>query len=90
MTDDPNPATDKPKEKLPSSAHAMCGWPLALVAVGGAIGGGLGGVAYVVNLAIYKSQLPVPVKILLNVLSGLAAIGLWLVAVAAIQRFGSN
>jgi hypothetical protein len=28
-----------PKPKLPLKVHLMCGWPLLLVAVGGAIGG---------------------------------------------------
>ena len=67
-------------------AHVMCGWPLALVAVGGAIGGGLGGGAYAVNVAIYKSQLPVPAKIALNILSGLSAFVLWLVIVGLIRK----
>jgi hypothetical protein len=74
------------KVKLPVTAHLICGWPLALVAVGGAIGGGLGGAAYAVNLAVYKSTAPPAVKILLNVLIGGAAIVIWLMAAAAIQK----
>ena len=74
------------KTKLPAVAHLMCGWPLALVAVGGAIGGGLGGAAYAANLAIYKSTAPTAVKILLNVLIGGAAVVIWLLAAAAIQK----
>ena len=75
----------KPQAKLAAGAHVMCGWPLVMVFFGGAIGGGLGGAAYGINVAIYKSKLPMAAKILLNVLTGVAAIGLWAVIVAAIQ-----
>lgn len=77
MSETKNDAPEKPTS-LPLSAHLMSGWPLALVAVGGAIGGGLGGLAYGINLAIYQSQMALPLKIVLNILTGLAAIGLWL------------
>ena len=63
----------------------MCGWPLLLVAIGGAIGGGLGGAAYGINIAIYKSKLPVSAKILLNLATGAAAIGIWAAIGVAIQ-----
>ncbi|MFF4243735.1 hypothetical protein ACFYY2_04600 [Streptomyces sp. NPDC001822] len=36
--------------------------PLALLLVGGAIGGGVGGLAMVANVKIAKTQLPTPVK----------------------------
>jgi len=75
----------KSRNKLPASAHVMCGWPLLLVAIGGAIGGGLGGAAYGINVAIYKSKLPVAAKILLNLLTGAAAISIWAAIAAAIQ-----
>ena len=74
------------KVKLPVTVHLMCGWPLVLVAVGGMIGGALGGAAYGVNLAVYKSSIPGPAKILLNVLVGGAAIAIWVVAAAFIQK----
>lgn len=87
MTDET--AAQEQPAKLPTKAHLMCGWPLALVAIGGAIGGGLGGAAYAINIAIYKSQLPLPAKIALNLLSGLSAFVLWAVIAALIQhRFG--
>ncbi len=75
----------KNQNKLPTSVHVMCGWPLLLVAIGGAIGGGLGGGAYGINIAIYKSKLPVPVKILLILLTGFAAIGIWAALAIAIR-----
>ena len=49
---------NKSDEKLPPLAHVVCGWPLLLVIIGGAVGGGLGGLAYGINVAIYKSRLP--------------------------------
>jgi hypothetical protein len=75
------------KPKLPVSAHVICGWPLLLVAIGGAIGGGLGGAAYGINVAIYKSKLPIPAKIALNGLVGLAAVAIW-IAIAMVIQLG--
>lgn len=72
-------------EKLPALAYLACGWPLALVAVGGAIGGALGGAAFGINLVIYKSQMPVPAKVVLNLLTGLGAVVIWLMAAIAIS-----
>jgi hypothetical protein len=65
------------KEKMPVIGHILCGWPLLLVAIGGAIGGGLGGAAYAINVGIYKSQLPIPAKVFLNIIVGSAAIVIW-------------
>ncbi|MBX3416410.1 MAG: hypothetical protein KF851_02310 [Pirellulaceae bacterium] len=73
------------KTNLPPIAHVICGWPLLLVLIGGAIGGILGAAAYVVNLAIYKTELPAPVKVVLNVVVGFAAIGIWVVIALAIR-----
>ena len=81
---DSNPDV-KSQNKVPGSAHVMCGWPLLLVAIGGAIGGALGGVAYGINVAIYKSKLPVAAKVLLNLLTGFVAIGLWAAIAVAIS-----
>lgn len=74
--------------KLPAIAHAACGWPLVLVAIGGAIGGGLGGAAYGINIAIYKSRLPLAAKIVLNLVTGLAAFGIWLAIAVAVSAAG--
>ncbi len=73
------------ERKLPASAHVMCGWPLFLVAVGGALGGGLGGAAYGINVSIYKSGLPVAAKIVLNLAVGLGAAGIWFGIALAVQ-----
>jgi hypothetical protein len=73
-------------KKLPAMAHILCGWPLVLVAFGGLIGGGLGGAAYAINIAIYKTSMPVIFKIVLNLSVGIAAIGIWYVIAIAISR----
>jgi len=65
--------------------HVVCGWPLIMIAFGGAIGGGLGGVAYGVNLYIYKSRLPLAAKVALILVTGLAAIFLWATIASAIH-----
>jgi len=78
-------AGDAEQKKMPAVAHLLCGWPIFLVAIGGAIGGGLGGGAYGINIAIYRSKLPVFAKVILNLVVGLSAIGIWLVVAAAIQ-----
>jgi hypothetical protein len=76
--------------KLTPRDHVMCGWPLVLVAVGGAVGGGLGGLAYGINVWVYKSKLPTAVKIVLNPLIGLAAIAGWLAIAAAFHSARQN
>lgn len=65
------------KPKLSTNAYLMIGWPLCLVLIGGAIGGGLGGVAYMINLKIYKSNLPNFQKIILNLICGFSAFVMW-------------
>jgi hypothetical protein len=78
--------TPNTQEKLPPLAYVVSGWPLLLVLIGGAIGGALGGAAFGVNLAIYKSRLPLAAKIALNLATGLAAAALWLTIAMAIVR----
>ena len=73
-------------KNVPALAHVLSGWPLLLVLIGGAIGGALGAVAYSANLAIYKSNLPSVVKIILNPIIGIAAFVLWFVISLSIRR----
>ena len=82
----PLPAAPPPNEpeKVSPLIYVACGWPLLLVLVGGLIGAAFGGAAFGINLAIYKSRLPLAVKIILNPIVGVAAIGLWLVIAVAI------
>jgi hypothetical protein len=67
------------EEKIPVIVYVACGWPLFLVAVGGAIGGALGGAAYALNFFIYKSKLSVFLKYVLNIGIGLTAVVLWFI-----------
>ncbi len=71
--------------KLPIFAYLICGWPLLLILIGGAVGGGLAGVAFALNLAIYRGKLHPALKAALIVCSGLAAIFLWLAIGIAFQ-----
>ena len=75
-----------PPQNLPTIAHILCGWPLILLFVGGAIGGALGGLAYVINISIYKSKLPGVLKFVLNPLVGIMAIGAWYMISTMIRR----
>lgn len=64
-------------KNIPVTAHILSGWPLILIFIGGAIGGALGGGAYAINLSIYKSSLPTAVKVILNLIVGIAAVAIW-------------
>lgn len=89
------PSDAKPSEPpakpptVPVAAHIACGWPLVLVLVGGMIGGGLGGAAYGVNMVIYRSTLPWPLKVVLILLTGFAAFGLWMAIALALKSAAS-
>ncbi|OTG60344.1 hypothetical protein B9T36_06905 [Acinetobacter sp. ANC 4204] len=78
------------KPKLSTVAHLMAGWPLFLVIIGGAIGGALGVVAYVVNRKIYLSQLSNMQKVLANLLCGMSAISLWWFIATWLQGYMAN
>ena len=78
-------ASKREPVSVPKWAHLVCGWPLAMVCFGGAIGGGLGGAAYAVNLIIYRSHLVPAAKVVLNLLTGLVAIGLWALIAGALH-----
>ena len=73
-------------QKLPPIAHVACGWPLCMVAFGGAIGGGLGGLAYGINVKVYKSSLPPAAKVALNLAAGAGAFLIWFAIATAIAR----
>lgn len=66
--------------------HILCGWPMFLVFLGGFICGAMGGLAYGINLAVYKSQLPQPVKfILIMVIGGVAIVAWFVISLVALQ-----
>jgi hypothetical protein len=69
------------KRKLSVVELVFAAWPLALVAVGGALGGLCGGVAAAINVQIMRSGMSAPMRYGLSVLVGLGGVGLWLLAV---------
>ena len=66
-------------DETPKYVHVICGWPLVLVFMGGAIGGGLGGAAYGLNHYIYGKTKSVPITLVASLISGACAFVLWLV-----------
>lgn len=73
-------------EKTPKYVHLIAGWPFVLVLFGGLIGGGVGGLAYLINLKIYHSQLSKINKILANIMCGMVAISAWWWIAGAVQN----
>lgn len=63
MKDD-NVGVQNTEKDIPSYVHILCGYPLIMIFIGGAVGGGLGGLAYVINIMIYKSKLSFLIKII--------------------------
>ena len=56
----PFPVIEQPKPKFTWYQYAWIGWPLILIVLGGAIGGGLGGAAAAINYKLFqKTQHPV-------------------------------
>jgi hypothetical protein len=50
----PPPLPDAQKSKLTWYEHVWVAWPLALIAVGGAIGGACGGAAWALNQKVFR------------------------------------
>ena len=76
----------KHDNKVSPTVMCLCYWPLFLMFIGGGIGGLCGGLAAAGNFKIYKSNLSNPLKIVLNILSGLLAFLVWAVAAAYISN----
>ncbi|NJK92777.1 MAG: hypothetical protein HC904_13725 [Blastochloris sp.] len=72
-----NPDTFDTKTKLPLSAHLAAGWPLVLVAMGGAIGGACGGLAYALSAALFKKKGVNTQTYIYAILIGVAGIALY-------------
>jgi hypothetical protein len=78
-----SPAPESPP-KLPSFAHAIAGWPLIMIFVGGALGGLCGGGAYGLSMALMKKRGVTAGTCLLSLLIGVAGVGLYFGAVVAL------
>ncbi|GEM_PF-6466018 len=74
-----------PLPGVPVPLLIVAALPMGLVAVGGAIGGGLGGLAFVGNIAIARSKLPLVVRLIAMIAAGSGAVGLWYMIVSALQ-----
>ncbi len=65
-------------------------WPLVLITVGGAIGGGFGGLACALNLKIFNAKLSKPLKYIYSLFIGIGGILLYLVVVTVLVAIFPN
>ena len=72
------------KPKLKPFEYAWAGWPLIMVAIGGALGGLCGGAAMALNVKIFNSSRSVKYKYGMTLLVSLASILVYLVAVTVL------
>ena len=71
----PFPVIEQPKPKITWYQYIWIGWPLVLVPVGGAIGGGLGGAAAAINYKVFqKTENPVLRYVWTGLISGAAVL----------------
>ncbi|WP_370414159.1 hypothetical protein [Streptomyces fradiae] len=75
----------KPFAGLTPWQKALSVLPLALVAVGGLIGGVLGALAMLTNVKIARTQLSTPVKVIAMLGTAVAALLVFLVIAAALS-----
>ena len=68
--------------ELNTATNLFCAWPLLLVGLGGALGGLLGALAWMLNVKIMKSDFIAPVTIPAVILVGLVAFAIYFVIVA--------
>ncbi len=80
----PASASASTKPKLTTLQQVFCAWPLALVIVGGAIGGLCGGLAWAINTRIMASALGAPLRYGLCVVTGIVAGVVWFYAAMAL------
>jgi len=67
--------------ELSTATNIFCAWPLLLVGIGGALGGMLGAMAWMLNVKIMKSDFIAAVTIPAVILVGLGAIAAYFVIV---------
>jgi hypothetical protein len=76
--------TESEIPKLPSYAHAIAGWPLIMIVIGGALGGLCGGGAYGLSMALLKKKGVTPLSCVLSFLIGITGVGLYFVVIVAL------
>ena len=69
------------QQSLPAYAHAIAGWPLIMIFIGGALGGLCGGGAYGISMALLKKKGVTPLSCFLSLLIGIAGVGLYFIAI---------
>ena len=70
--------------KLTLGEQIVCGWPIVLVFIGGAIGGLCGGAAWVINRQIMLSQRAAWLRYLLVILVGLGAFAAYFIMIVVL------
>jgi len=80
------PKSPASKPKLTWYEHVWAALPLCLVAVGGCIGGGIGGAAWVVNRAVFQKVRQPVLRYVLTGLISAAAVVAWLVLASVLLR----
>lgn len=60
------------------------GWPLVMIFFGGAVGGALGGLAYLINGQIFHSKMKTPLKYVFSFLTGVWAVLMYVVAIGVL------
>ncbi len=78
----PPPPPQLPKPKHTWFQHLWIGWPIALVFVGGAIGGACGGAAWAINQKVFQATKHPVLRYLWTGLISIAAIVTYLVLAA--------
>ncbi|BDS06119.1 hypothetical protein NT6N_11590 [Oceaniferula spumae] len=76
--------------KLPWYAHAIAGWPIALVALGGLLGGIYGALAYSVSMTILKKKGCSAVTYAVAIVIGLVAVVAYFVTIQALAAAFPN
>ena len=72
------------KEKLKWHEHLACGWPLALVGIGGALGGLCGGAAYAINAQIFGKNISKTKKYIYSFLVGAGAFATYFLVIVVL------
>ncbi|BFH10807.1 hypothetical protein WJ0W_005915 [Paenibacillus melissococcoides] len=74
-------------EPLPWHVKLWCALPLALIFVGGAVGGALAAIAALANFALFRTQLPAMTKYMTTLFATIACgAGWWMLAMMAAGR----
>ncbi|MCB9753734.1 MAG: hypothetical protein H6713_27650 [Myxococcales bacterium] len=75
----------KPLPGIATPLLVLAALPIGLIAAGGAVGGALGGLAFAVNLTIARQNLALAARVVLMLVMGAVAVGIWLAIAAAIR-----